>query len=187
VTERLRAAFFDELYAADPDPWHFETSEYEQAKYDATIGALEDRRFANGLEIGCSIGVLTQRLADRVDDLLAIDVAAAALDQARARNLANVAFELREVPEAFPDGAYDLVVVSEVLYYLDAPAFDATCDAIERTLDGVLLAVHWRPSAPRYPFTGDEVHARLRERFGPPELTRQEEKYNLDRFTVCGS
>ena len=119
MTERLRAAFFEEIYADDPDPWRFETSAYERAKYDATIAALEGRRFANGLEIGCSIGVLTQRLATRVDDLLAIDVAATALDRARARDLPNVAFELREVPEQFPDGAYDLIVISEVMYYLD--------------------------------------------------------------------
>ena len=86
-----------------------------------------------------------------VDDLLAIDVAEAALDRARARDSPNVAFERREVPEEFPDGAYDLIVFSEVLYYLDAPAFDATCDAIERTLDGILLAVHWRPERAALP------------------------------------
>jgi predicted TPR repeat methyltransferase len=187
MTERLRAAFFDEIYAADPDPWQFETSEYERAKYDATIAALDDDRFANGLEIGCSIGVLTERLATHVDDLLAIDVAEAALDRARARQIPNAAFERREVPEQFPDGAYDLVVISEVMYYLDAPAFDATCDAIERTLNGTLLAVHWRPEAPRYPFTGDEVHERLRQRFGAPNHSHQAKSYNLDRFAVCGS
>jgi predicted TPR repeat methyltransferase len=187
VSERLRAAFFDEIYAADPDPWQFETSAYERAKYDATIAALDGDRFANGLEIGCSIGVLTERLSRLTDDLLAIDVATAALDQARARDLPDVAFELREVPEEFPDGAYDLIVVSEVLYYLDAAAFDATCDAIERTLDGTLLAVHWRPEAPRYPLTGDEVHERLNARFGPPTYSRRHAKYNLDRFAVCGS
>jgi SAM-dependent methyltransferase len=187
VSQRLRPAFFDEIYASDPDPWKFETSPYERAKYDATIAALEGRRFANGLEIGCSIGVLTRRLAAITDDLLAIDVAEAALDRAKQRELANVAFELREVPEEFPDGAYDLTVISEVMYYLDAPAFDATCDAIERTLDGVLLAVHWRPSAPRYPLTGDEVHDKLRHRFGAPTYSRRALKYNLDRFDVCGS
>jgi SAM-dependent methyltransferase len=187
VSARLRPTFFDEIYAADRDPWKFETSAYEQAKYDATIEALQDRRFANGLEIGCSIGVLTQRLAQRTDALLAIDVATAALDQARARNLPNVAFERREVPEEFPDDTYDLIVVSEVMYYLDPPAFDATCDAIERTLNGPLLAIHWRPDAPSYPLTGDEVHERLRDRFGPPDYTHRTLKYNLDRFTVCGS
>jgi predicted TPR repeat methyltransferase len=187
MTTRVPPRFFADLYAENPDPWNFETSAYEQAKYDATIAALESKRFANGLELGCSIGVLTARLADVTDALLAIDVADQALERAKARDLGNVTFERREVPEEYPEATFDLVVASEVLYYLDEPAFDATCHAIERSLRGTLLAVHWRPRAPRYPATGDEVHARLRDRFGPPELSRQEPKYNLDRFHVCGS
>ena len=81
---RLTADYFDELYAGDPDPWGFETSAYEQAKYAATIDALEGRRYAGALEIGCSIGVLTARLAEHCDALLAVDAAQAAAD-ARAR------------------------------------------------------------------------------------------------------
>jgi predicted TPR repeat methyltransferase len=178
--------FFDALYADDPDPWAFETSPYEAAKYDATIEALERRHFANALELGCSIGVLTQKLAPHCDSLLAVDVAEAALEQARGR-VPEAAFERREIPEEFPDGAYDLIVASEVLYYLDEPALDATLNAIERTLRGALLAVHWRPRAERYPFTGDEVHERLRERFGSPAYTHRTDKYTLDRFDPCGS
>jgi SAM-dependent methyltransferase len=187
MSTRVRPSFFAGLYAESPDPWQFETSAYEHAKYDATIDALDGRTFASGLEIGCSIGVLTERLAAVTDHLLAIDVADRALERAKARRLPNVTFERREVPEEYPGGAFDLVVASEVLYYLDEPAFDATCTAIERSLRGTLLAVHWRPRAPRYPATGDEVHARLRARFGPPELSRRRPKYNLDRFSVCGS
>ncbi len=186
MTGRLGPAFFDALYAADPDPWDFASSPYEAAKYDATLAALEGARFANGLELGCSIGILTSRLSTVCDTLLAVDVAEAALEQARAR-LPEVAFERREVPEEFPDGAYDLVVASEVLYYLDEAALRATCDAIERTLRGTLLAVHWRPLAERYPLTGDEVHARLRDRFGASAYSRRTDRYNLDRFDVCGS
>ncbi len=88
-----------------------------------------------------------------------------------------------------PTASYDLIVCSEVLYYLDAPAFEQTLNSIERTLTphGVLLAVHWRPVAPRYPLTGDEVHEQLTKRFGAAAHTHRTDKYNLDRFDVCGS
>ena len=178
---RLGSAYFDELYARDPDPWGFETSAYEAAKYDATIQALEGRRYATGLEIGCSIGVLTERLAQHVDDLLAIDVTEAALEQARER-VPQVTFARREIPEEFPAGRFDLIVCSEVLYYLDDAAFERTLDH----LHGTLLAVHWRHPTRTYPLRGDEVHDRLQARFGAPEYTRATADYRLDRF-ACGS
>ena len=84
-TESIEPAYFDALYAADPDPWRFASSDYEREKYAATLDALPPRRFAAALEVGCSIGVLTRQLAARCDTLLALDVAEAALAQARAR------------------------------------------------------------------------------------------------------
>jgi SAM-dependent methyltransferase len=184
MTERLGPGFFDELYARHPDPWGFETSDYESRKYGATVAALGDRRYASALEVGCSIGVLTERLAAQCDTLLAIDVAEAALARARARPLPNVSFERREVPEQWPAGPFDLIVCSEVLYYLDAPAFDAAQEAIERTLlpGGSLLAVHWRPPARRYPLRGDEVHERLTSLGWPAAVSLRTGSYVLERF-----
>jgi predicted TPR repeat methyltransferase len=181
---RLRPAFFDELYAGDPDPWKFLTSEYETAKYKATIDALQGRRFDQGLELGCSIGVLTQRLAERCTQLTAIDVSEQALEHARARN-PRVTVELREIPEQFPHGPFDLIVASEVLYYLDVPAFNRTVDAIRRTLvpGGALLAVHWRHPTKLYPLLGDEVHERLRDRLRwPAGVHHRTADYVLERF-----
>ena len=184
---RLTADYFDELYAGDRDPWGFESSPYEQAKYAATVDALQGRRYATALEIGCSIGVLTARLAEHCGALLAVDAAQAAVDGARERlaGVPNVSVERRELPEDFPAGPFELIVCSEILYYLDPPAFDAMLDAIARELTGSLLAVHWRPATETYPLGGDEVHERLAARFGPPAFHDRTPRYALDRFDVA--
>ena len=174
---RLTAEYFEDLYATDTDPWDFETSPYERRKYDATIAALAGR-YEKGLEIGCSIGVLTARLQHHVDDLLAVDVSEAALQRARAR-VAGARFERRELPEDFPPGRFDLIVASEVLYYLDPPAFEAMLDHLQGT---TVLAVHWRHPTRTYPMTGDEVHDALAQRLGPPAHSAPTTDYRLDRW-----
>ena len=78
-------ATFERMYREDEDPWGFGTSAYEAAKYDRTIAALGDRRFHRALELGCSIGVLTARLAERCDELIALDTSATAVERARER------------------------------------------------------------------------------------------------------
>ena len=183
---RVEPAFFDRLYAEAADPWGFASRPYERAKFDATLAALPDGPIGSALEVGCSIGVLSERLAPRCERLLAVDVAEAALARARERLAGhrNVSLERRELPEAFPPGPFALVVCSEVLYYLDPPAFDAMLDALDGALapGGSLLAVHWRHPTETYPLRGDEVHARLAERFGAPALSAPTHDYALDRF-----
>ena len=183
---RVEPAFFDRLYAEDADPWRFASSPYEAAKYEATLAALPPGPIGAALEVGCSIGVLTERLARRAGTLLAVDVAPAALARARERlsNHPNVTLERRELPEDFPAGPFSLIVCSEVLYYLDPPAFDAMLTALDHALatGGSLLAVHWRHPTETYPLRGDEVHARLAERFGAPALSAPTGDYALDRF-----
>ena len=79
----LAPEYFERLYAQSADPWDFEASPYEAAKYAATLAALPRPRYANAFELGCSIGVLTRALAPRCERLLATDVSEAALAQAR--------------------------------------------------------------------------------------------------------
>jgi 2-polyprenyl-3-methyl-5-hydroxy-6-metoxy-1,4-benzoquinol methylase len=141
-------AFFERLYEADPDPWKFETSAYEAEKYDATMAALGGRRFACGFEVGCSIGVLTARLATRCDKLLAVDVVETALAQARTRcaGLGHVRFENRRLPEAWPEGQrFDLVVLSEMLYFLTPADIAALAVRVVESLvpSGVVLLVNY--------------------------------------------
>ena len=113
--------------------------------------------------------------------------AAADAARERLRALPHATVECRELPEAFPAGPFELIVCSEVLYYLDDAAFSATITAIERELaaGGSLLAVHWRPVTETYPMTGDEVHERLAARFGPAARSERTPEYALDRFDVA--
>ena len=138
---------FDRIYAADADPWKFTTSRYEREKYAATLAALGDRRFAAALEIGCSIGVFTRLLARRCEALLAVDVAEAALADARRRcaGLPGVRIERRQVPGEWPDGAFDLIVLSEVLYFLGTDDIVRTARLVAASLrpGGRALLVNW--------------------------------------------
>jgi len=186
-SQRVSAERFGRLYEQSADPWGYLTSDYEREKYADTLAALPAGPLARVLEVGCSIGAFTQLLAPRCERLLAIDFAPRALEIARERlaGLANV--ELREAafPEQAPDGPWDAVVCSEVLYYLDEPALAVAIDWIEAQLrtGASVLAVSWRGAGVEEPMRGDEAHERLLaqlERWHAFDGRRP--GYRLDRF-----
>jgi SAM-dependent methyltransferase len=188
VSARLEPDYFERLYAEHADPWRFETSPYERAKYARTVAALGPRRFGLGLEVGCSIGVLTAMLAERCERLLAVDCSELAVERAR-RRLAGrpgVRVERRTLPEEMPAGPFDLIVCSEVLYYWSRDLLIEALAALRSALapGGSLLAVHWRPRTRTYPLQGDEVHEILARELG--DLRRgaslTERRYRLDRY-----
>lgn len=156
---------FDRLYAGNPDPWNFETSDYERAKYAETLGALDGRRFGQVLELGCSIGVMTAFLAERAERVIGVDIAEAALERARTRCAAfeHVSFQRCSLPGEFPDvgaGSCDAVLVSELLYFL-SPADNAELAAsVLRILapGGIVVLVNWTGET-NTPCTGDQAAA----------------------------
>ncbi len=159
----LDAAYFERVYAANPDPWGFETSAFEAKKYRASLAALPRDQYAEALEIGSSIGVFSTLLAARTKRLLGTDVNAKALACARERCVAMpfVRFELCSIPRQFPTGRFDLVVCSEVAYYWSDADLALAIDEIARALvpGGDVLLVHFLPAVPDYVRTGDAVHA----------------------------
>ncbi|MBM7412983.1 LmbE family N-acetylglucosaminyl deacetylase/protein-L-isoaspartate O-methyltransferase [Clavibacter michiganensis] len=170
---------FDAAYARAEDPWRVTTRWYERRKRLATLAALPDERYGRALEIGCSIGVTTAGLAERVDELLAVDVAPTAVERARVRlaDAPHVRLEVRDVGADWPAGGFDLVVMSEVGYYLDDAAFDRVLAVLPEALGaaGTLVACHWRHPEGDFRRTGDEVHARLAAVPGLHVLMRHEE------------
>ena len=184
-TETVPAFYFAAKYARSADPWDFAGSPYEAAKYAATLAALPRERYRRGLELGCSVGVLTEMLAGRCDELRAADVSAAAVASARRRVPGNVTVETADLPAEWPTGAYDLIVASEVCYYWSDAEFAAARRKIVASLDpgGHLLAVHWTVFVPDYPRTGDAVHGALLAEPGLKHVGgRREPFYRLDLF-----
>lgn len=161
-TQSLTTDFFETLYQENPDPWQFATSAYEAQKYAKTLDALPRNFYQSAFEIGGSIGVLTEKLAQRCHSLLSVDVSQIAQQQAiaRCKHLSNVRFELMSVPHEFPDEYFDLIVLSEVGYYWSLPDLIlAQRLMIERLRNqGHLILVHWTVDALVLPLTGDLVH-----------------------------
>lgn len=179
---------FERLYARDPDPWGFHTSPYERDKYAATLAALPPGRFAAGFEVGCSIGVLTRQLARRCDSLLSVDVSEQALAAAREHcaglevGSGYVDICRLRVPAEWPSGRFDLIVLSEVLYFLGPEDLAATARlaAASLTPGGVALLVNWTGPT-NSPCTGDEAAQRFMDAAGlTPALQRREAQYRLD-------
>lgn len=157
--------YFDNLYAASGDPWGLAERPYETRKYALTIAALPARSYERAFEPGCSIGVLTEALAHRCTSLIAMDGSNAAVELAgrRLRGQPHVKIRRGVVPADWPDGEFDLVVLSELLYFLDAADRKAVAERTATAIapGGHLIAVHWRHPFTEAPTNGDVVHAEL--------------------------
>lgn len=184
----LDARYFDRLYTDKDDPWDFATSAYEARKYNDTLAMLEGEHFTNALEIGCSIGVLTAKLARRCERLFAVDISERALAQAIARcaGETNVRFARMTIPEEFPAGPFDFVLLSEVGYYWSDEDLASACDRIAAAASGgTLELVHFLPKVDEYVRDGDAVHEAFAndERFVTVRSSRAE-RYRIDVLRI---
>ncbi len=114
-----RQAYWEDLFQ-EPDPWNY-GSPYEQEKYARQLMLLPDRPIGRALELACAEGRFTEKLGPRVERLIATDISATALQRARDRCGKHQNIEFRQLDLAsdpLPE-ALDLIVCSEVLYFLD--------------------------------------------------------------------
>ncbi len=190
--ESVDQAYFDDMYARHDDPWGFDSRWYEERKRAVLLAALPWRRYRSTFEAGCATGALTAELAARSDRVLAVDLAPAALERARRRLGAGAHVELRRatLPGDWPDGEFDLVVLSEVAYYWGGADLDRGLTAAVASLssDGHLVACHWRHPVTEYPWSGDDVHDALATRADLVRLVRHvEEDFLLDVYARPGA
>lgn len=166
MSNRLPDAYFERIYADDADPWQLSSRWYEKRKYAITMALLPNRRYRHAFEPGCSIGTLTAMLTLRCDQITAVDVADTAVRVANerlraARLRGQVTLARASLDAEWPPGPFDLVVLSEVAYYLQA---DALATVLRRECPRLLpgatvIAAHWRHAVADYPLTGDQAHA----------------------------
>ena len=180
-------AFFEQAYRGKEDPWEFASSEYELRRYGAIVEALRGRRYRDGVEPGCSIGVLTCQLAKLCGEVYAADISGTAAEAARRRcaGLGNVRVFHAPVQElAVPEG-YDLLVFSEIGYYFREAELAALMGRLLQPMarGGTLLASHWLGKSPDHVLRGDAVHEILGRAVGLKlEHEVRYAEFRLDRW-----
>ena len=204
------AEFFDAIFRADDDPWHFKSQWYEARKRALTLASLPRSRYASGFEPGCANGVLSAELAPRCERYLCTDGSALAVDSARRRLAGLPHVQVRQMwlpdewlPEEWstdgrlPDGwssdgrlsdepaqpPFDLIVISELGYYLPAAQLAMFIDKVRRSSNhhATVLACHWRHPIEGCELRGDDVHAMLAKHLALPHFSSHVERdFRLD-------
>ncbi len=183
--------FFDAMYRESPDPWGFATDAYEQSRYSAIMASLGTRQFQLAVEPGCSVGALTERLADVCDHVEAFDISATAVKQAQARcaTKQNVHIQHAKFDGSIPHGC-DLLLLCEIGYYFTQQQLLDMAGRALYTLEpgATVLACHWLGTSKDHILTGDQVHDTLRQL---PDLKHEHDErhkhFRLDRWRKIGA
>jgi 2-polyprenyl-3-methyl-5-hydroxy-6-metoxy-1,4-benzoquinol methylase len=159
--------YFDALYALNQgDPWQYEQRWYEQRKRQICLAILPHLQFDSAIEIGCSNGIFSQELARRTNSLMCLDAnnTAIHLAQERLQAYPHVQVLQRIVPDDLPEQKFQLIVVSEILYYLNPIALQQVLTWLHTALEpgGCILSCHWRAPISGFSLNGEDVHQYLK-------------------------
>lgn len=157
---------FDAVYRADDDPFDVGSSWYERRKIDVLLASLTQQHYHRIWDTACGTGHLTSALADRCDQLVASDLSPRAVELTAARlsddaeGRAAVTLEVHQLPDSLEHSEFDLIVLSEVVYYLptldlltlpDTLLGSATRDRSE------IVLVNWRHHPHDAPRSGEQA------------------------------
>jgi ubiquinone/menaquinone biosynthesis C-methylase UbiE len=122
------ATIFEDLYRNQSEPWRYSDRAIELVRHDWTLELiakyLPQAPGRRVLDVGCSLGLLTSRIAELTPTLTAIDIAPTAVEKAKTRCAESQAtrgtpVEFRvggalEIPAR--DGEFDLVVCADGIH-----------------------------------------------------------------------
>ncbi|MDR6711537.1 hypothetical protein J2W83_001131 [Pseudomonas hunanensis] len=185
----LDAQYFAELYADNDDPWAFRTRWYERRKRELVMASLPRQYYEWVFEPACANGELSVLLADRCASLLCQDLDPTAVNLARERlsAVSHASVELGRLPADWPGQSFDLIVLSEVGYYLNPTDWLQVIEQSVASLDddGGLLACHWRHPIAGCPQDGRAVHDLLARHLPLYRVFRHEEADFLLEYWSC--
>jgi SAM-dependent methyltransferase len=119
---------------------------------------------------------LAERLKRRADAVTGLDASAAALDIARVRT-PEIRWMCGAVPADLPDEKFDLIVLSEVAYFLDGPDLLSTLRAVRGALlpEGEIVLANWRHPTENIPLDGPTAHRQAATMMGLPRRAYYED------------
>jgi len=171
------------LYAFNEDPWHHRTSAYEAGKYAATLDVIGPGPFNEALEVGCGNGTLATLLAQRCQRLTVMECIPAAMALAR-RALAahnNLTFIEGAAPDALPDMQPDLILLSEVLYFLTPDDILQLGNWLLVHATGPVVAVNWTGPTDEQ-LDGNAAISLLSQTLGDPAM-QSHKGFRIDIFS----
>lgn len=163
----MPASYFDKLFASSEDPWAFRARWYEKRKRALTLACLTQQQYQRVFEPGCANGELSLALAERSVSFVGLDICERAVALARARLAGQSSAQVTQgqVPRDWPTGPFDLIVLSELGYYMDEDQWRYVVQLAQQSLSaqGTLLACHWLHPIEGCSMDGSRVHELLKD------------------------
>jgi 2-polyprenyl-3-methyl-5-hydroxy-6-metoxy-1,4-benzoquinol methylase len=171
------------IYRLARDPFTLAASSYEQKKQEDILKMVGSRRYQNALDIGCGCGISTSLLAPYCDRVQGVDFSEVAISLARKNTaqLSHLAFTVADIRKLNLWEKYDLVLCSEVLYYLKPLDLAFFVKNLEAWLKpgGWVIVVGWEGYS--YVYRGLEKRLVLREYIKGEDLLRP---YLISRYSL---
>ncbi len=165
------------------------SSPFEAFKRRVLLRACGDRIHGRGLELACAIGENSRLLAPRCLRLLAVDSSPTAIREAERRygERPHLRFDVAPLPQAMPRGPFDLIVASEIGYYLPLRQLQMLLRLMARELapGGRVVLLHHLSAfddAAQLPFLAQQRMARFFGRMMPPVFHERHARFDASAF-----
>ncbi|WP_144630158.1 class I SAM-dependent methyltransferase [Bordetella genomosp. 13] len=187
---------FDAMYRSASDPWKLRTDWYERRKLDVLMACLPRERYGLALDLGCGEGEAARRLAGRCERVQAVDGSPAAIARCckwiEEEDVQHVTAEVLQLPHQWPAatrGAVDLLVVSELAYYLSDQVLDLfLCHCLRSLAPGADWAMcHYTEDFHDRRQSTSRIHARVDALSGFGRIvTHEDARFRLDVWRKPG-